>query len=67
MKLIVDLIYEGGIANMDYSVSNNAEYGQYYTGSKVINEKSREAMRECLKQILEEMGSMPRVSSRNVH
>ena len=51
MKLIVDLIYEGGIANMDYSVSNNAEYGQYYTGSKVINEKSREAMRECLKQI----------------
>ncbi len=51
MKLIVDLIYEGGIATMDYSVSNNAEYGQYYTGPKVINEKSREAMRECLKQI----------------
>ncbi len=51
MKLIVDLIYEGGIANMDYSVSNNAEYGQYYTGPKVINEQSRQAMRECLKKI----------------
>ncbi len=51
MKLIVDLIYEGGIANMDYSISNNAEYGQYYTGPKVVNAQSREAMRECLKQI----------------
>lgn len=51
MKLIVDLIYEGGIANMDYSVSNNAEYGQYYTGPKVVNEQSRAAMRDCLKQI----------------
>ncbi|MCF0253879.1 MAG: ketol-acid reductoisomerase [Duodenibacillus sp.] len=48
MKLIVDLIYEGGIANMDYSVSNNAEYGQYFTGPKVINEQSRAAMQECL-------------------
>lgn len=51
LKLIVDLIYEGGIANMDYSVSNNAEYGQYYTGPKVVNETSHEAMRQCLKQI----------------
>ena len=51
MKLIVDLIYEGGIATMDYSISNNAEYGQYYTGPKVINEESRKAMRECLRQI----------------
>lgn len=51
LKLIVDLIYEGGIGNMDYSVSNNAEYGQYYTGPKVINEESRKAMRECLRQI----------------
>ena len=51
LKLIVDLIYEGGIANMDYSVSNNAEYGQYYTGPKVVNETSRQAMRQCLKQI----------------
>lgn len=51
MKLIVDLIYEGGIATMDYSISNNAEYGQYYTGPKVVNEESRQAMRECLRQI----------------
>lgn len=51
MKLIVDLIYEGGIATMDYSISNNAEYGQYYTGPKVVNEESRKAMRECLRQI----------------
>ena len=51
MKLIVDLIYEGGIATMDYSISNNAEFGQYYTGPKVVNEQSREAMRECLRKI----------------
>jgi ketol-acid reductoisomerase len=51
MKLIVDLIYEGGIANMNYSISNNAEYGEYVTGPKVINEQSREAMRECLRNI----------------
>src|SRR5512145_1675321 len=51
MKLIVDLLYEGGIANMNYSVSNNAEYGEYVTGPKVINESSRAAMREALKNI----------------
>ncbi|GAB4163798.1 MAG: ketol-acid reductoisomerase [Geothermobacteraceae bacterium] len=51
MKLIVDLIYEGGIANMNYSISNNAEYGEYVTGPKVINEASRQAMRECLANI----------------
>ncbi|RMF42032.1 MAG: ketol-acid reductoisomerase [Deltaproteobacteria bacterium] len=51
MKLIVDLIYEGGIANMNYSISNNAEYGEYVTGPKVINEASRQAMRECLTNI----------------
>ncbi|MDR0233439.1 MAG: ketol-acid reductoisomerase [Zoogloeaceae bacterium] len=51
MKLIVDLIYEGGIANMNYSISNNAEYGEYVTGPKVINETSREAMKEALKRI----------------
>ena len=49
MKLIVDLIYEGGIATMDYSISNNAEYGQYYTGPKIINDESRKAMKECLR------------------
>ena len=51
LKLIVDLIYEGGIANMNYSVSNNAEYGEYVTGPKVVNESSKEAMRQCLKDI----------------
>jgi len=51
LKLIVDLIYEGGIANMNYSISNNAEYGEYVTGSEVINEQSREAMRNALKRI----------------
>jgi ketol-acid reductoisomerase len=50
-KLIVDLIYEGGIANMNYSISNNAEYGEYVTGEAVINETSRAAMRQALKNI----------------
>ncbi len=51
LKLIVDLIYEGGIANMNYSISNNAEYGEYVTGPSVINEQSRVAMRQALKNI----------------
>jgi len=51
LKLIVDLMYEGGIANMNYSISNNAEFGEYVTGPKVINEESRKAMRACLKDI----------------
>jgi len=51
LKLIVDLMFEGGIANMNYSISNNAEYGEYVTGPKVINEESRRAMREALKNI----------------
>ena len=51
LKLIVDLMYEGGIANMNYSISNNAEYGEYVTGQEVINESSREAMRTALKRI----------------
>ncbi|MES9898707.1 MAG: ketol-acid reductoisomerase [Sedimenticola sp.] len=53
LKLIVDLMYEGGIANMNYSISNNAEYGEYVTGPKVINDQSRAAMKECLKNIQE--------------
>ena len=53
LKLIVDLMYEGGIANMNYSISNNAEYGEYVTGPKVINEESRWAMREALRNIQE--------------
>ena len=51
LKLIVDLMYEGGIANMNYSISNNAEYGEYVTGPRVINDESRQAMRDCLKNI----------------
>jgi ketol-acid reductoisomerase len=51
LKLIVDLIYEGGIANMNYSISNNAEYGEYVTGPRVITDETRKAMRECLKDI----------------
>ena len=51
LKLIVDLMYEGGIATMYYSISNNAEYGEYVTGPEVINEQSRAAMRNALKRI----------------
>jgi ketol-acid reductoisomerase len=51
LKLIVDLMYEGGIANMNYSISNNAEYGEYVTGPKVINDESRWAMKEALHNI----------------
>lgn len=51
LKLIVDLMFEGGIANMNYSISNNAEYGEYVTGPRVINEESRKAMREALANI----------------
>ena len=51
LKLIVDLMYEGGIANMNYSVSNNAEYGEYVTGTEVINDASRAAMKKALKRI----------------
>jgi ketol-acid reductoisomerase len=51
LKLIVDLIYEGGIANMNYSISNNAEYGEYVTGPKVITAATKEAMRQALRDI----------------
>ena len=51
LKLIVDLMFEGGIANMNYSISNNAEYGEYVTGPQVINEESRQAMRQALQNI----------------
>ena len=50
-KLITDLIQEGGIANMHYSISNTAEYGDYLSGPKVITEKTKEAMREILDNI----------------
>ncbi len=51
LKLIVDLIYEGGLANMRYSISNTAEYGDYVSGPRVINEESKKAMKEILKEI----------------
>lgn len=51
LKLIVDLMYQGGIANMNYSISNNAEFGEYVTGEKVINEESRRAMKQALANI----------------
>ncbi len=51
LKLIVDLIYEGGIGNMNYSISNNAEYGEYVTGPRMVTDATREAMRQCLKDI----------------
>jgi ketol-acid reductoisomerase len=51
VKLIVDLIYEGGIANMNYSISNTAEYGEYIIGKKIIDSKTKERMKEVLKDI----------------
>jgi len=51
VKLIVDLIYEGGIANMNYSNSNTAEYGEYVSGKKIIDNKTKERMKEILKDI----------------
>ena len=50
-KLIVDLIYEGGIANMRYSISNTAEYGDFTRGPRVITEESRQAMKTILREI----------------
>ena len=51
MKMIVDLMYESGIHFMNYSISNTAEYGEYYAGPKVINNESRRAMKEILARI----------------
>jgi len=53
MKLIVDLIYEGGFTNMRYSISNTAEYGDYITGPKVITADTKVAMKEVLRKIQE--------------
>jgi ketol-acid reductoisomerase len=51
LKLIVDLMYEGGIGTMNYSISNNAEYGEYVSGPKVIDEGTRKRMKEILHRI----------------
>ena len=51
LKLIVDLMFQGGIADMRYSISNTAEYGDYVSGKRVINDESRQAMRDILTEI----------------
>jgi len=51
VKLIVDLIYEGGIANMNYSVSNTAEFGEYVSGPRIITDRTKQEMRKILKDI----------------
>ena len=51
LKLIVDLMYEGGIGTMNYSISNNAEYGEYATGPKIITGETKKAMRAALARI----------------
>ncbi|WP_320141536.1 ketol-acid reductoisomerase [uncultured Cohaesibacter sp.] len=51
MKLIVDLIYEGGIANMNYSISNTAEYGEYATGPRLITPETKAEMKNVLTDI----------------
>jgi ketol-acid reductoisomerase len=51
VKLIVDLIYEGGIANMNYSISNTAEYGEYVTGPRIITSDTKAEMKRVLTDI----------------
>ena len=51
VKLIVDLIYEGGIANMNYSISNTAEYGEYVSGPRIVTDETRAEMRRVLGDI----------------
>src|ERR1700674_2163634 len=51
VKLIVDLIYEGGIANMNYSISNTAEYGEYVTGPRIVNAATKAEMKRILGDI----------------
>jgi ketol-acid reductoisomerase len=51
VKLIVDLIYEGGIANMNYSISNTAEFGEYMTGPRIITDQTKAEMKRVLKDI----------------
>jgi ketol-acid reductoisomerase len=51
VKLIVDLIYEGGIANMNYSISNTAEWGEYVSGPRIITEETKAEMKRVLTDI----------------
>lgn len=51
LKLMVDLIYEGGIATMNYGISNNAEFGEYVTGPRIVTDATRQAMKQVLRDI----------------
>jgi len=51
LKLIVDLVYEGGLANMNYSISNNAEFGEYVTGPTIVTAETKKAMKVALERI----------------
>lgn len=51
LKLIVDLLYEGGIANLNYSISNNAEFGEYQAGPRIVTDATRQAMKALLRDI----------------
>ncbi len=51
VKLIVDLIYEGGIANMNYSISNTAEFGEYVTGPRIVTDETKKEMKRVLEDI----------------
>ncbi|MGH1481349.1 MAG: ketol-acid reductoisomerase, partial [Geminicoccales bacterium] len=51
VKLIVDLIYEGGLANMRYSISNTAEYGDYVTGPRIVTDETKAEMKKVLSDI----------------
>ena len=51
VKLIVDLVYEGGLANMNYSISNTAEYGNYRTGPRIVTEETKREMKRVLEDI----------------
>jgi ketol-acid reductoisomerase len=51
VKLIVDLIYEGGIANMNYSISNTAEYGEYVSGPRIVTPATKAEMKRVLDDI----------------
>ena len=53
MKLIVDLMYEGGMANMRRSISDTAEYGDYVTGKRIITDETRKEMKQVLTEIQE--------------
>jgi ketol-acid reductoisomerase len=51
VKLIVDLIFEGGIATMNYSISNTAEYGEYFSGPRIVNAETKAEMKRVLADI----------------